>query len=495
MTHLIENPPDPSALVESLRAFGYAFDDAVCDVIDNSIAAGSRTVDVAFRWDGANSSLRVVDDGGGMTRDELIAAMRLGARSPLEERAKGDLGRFGLGLKTASFSQGRRLAVSSRVPGGELAHAVWDLDEIAETGAWSMGTSLSDVEEREVRDLIGESGTVVRWSKLDRFVGDVASADESARDAALRRVDDLTQTLSLVYSDWLRGKNRVRLRVSGNAVDPWDPFLTSHQATQELPTEHLIAARDRTLAVTGYILPHHQRLTKAEHAAAAGPQGWNAQQGFYVYRNRRLLVNGGWLGLPKMKAEEHYKLARIRVDLGNEDDHAWQIDVRKQQAVVPEALRKDLHRIARATRSRAVEVYRARGKVLRTRKSADDGAVWEMRTFRGARRFTINRKHPLVTELRTASGDAKLVTNLLHLVENTVPIVDIAMAHNDQNEEHVDPWEGVSGNARLDVARNLLALMRRSVDLETALGRLAAMEPCASQPELIGLLREELADE
>lgn len=494
MTRHIENPPDPSALVESLRAFGYAFDDAVCDVIDNSIAAGSRTVDVAFRWDGADSSLRVVDNGGGMTRDELVTAMRLGARSPLEERAKGDLGRFGLGLKTASFSQGRRLAVSSRAPGGSLAHAVWDLDVIARTGAWSMGTSLSDAEEKEVSGLIGESGTVVRWSKLDRFVGHVGSADEAARDAALRRVDDLSQTLSLVYSDWLRGRNRLRLCVSGNDVDPWDPFLTSHQATQELPAERLIAAGDRTLAVTAYVLPHHQRLTKDEHAAAAGPQGWNAQQGFYVYRNRRLLVNGGWLGLG-MKAEEHYKLARIRIDLGNEDDHAWQIDVRKQQAVVPEALRKDLHRIARATRSRAVEVYRAKGKVLRTRKSADDGAVWEMRTFRGARRFTINRKHPLVMELRTASGDTKLVTNLLNLVENTVPIVDIAMAHNDQNEEHVDPWEGVSGSARLDVAKNLLALMCRSVDLETALGRLAAMEPCASQPELIGLLREELADE
>lgn len=487
----VENPPDPSALVESLRAFGYGFVAAVCDIIDNSLGAGADSVRVDFDWDGRDSTVVVADNGSGMDAAELIRAMRLGAKSPVEIRAASDLGRFGLGLKTASFSQGRRLVVSSRRLGQPVAHAVWDLDEIARSSAWRMGLQPDPEERRRAETLLGECGTVVQWSTLDRFVGAVAATDEGARDGALRQFDELEDELAAVYSDWLQGVGRVRMEVNGNPVQAWDPFLTHHRSTQAFPTEWLPAGGGRAIPVAAFVLPHHQRLSREEHRAAGGRGGWNAQQGFYVYRNRRLLVMGGWLGLG-IKAEEHCKLARIRVDLENVDDHAWQIDVRKQQAVVPEALRSDLQRIARATRSRASEVYRSRGRVLRTTRSRDDTFVWQQRSHGGRKRFELNRRHPMVRELTTRASPG-LVTSFLRLVETTVPIVDIAMAHNEQNDEFVDPWAHVSSADLLGVAKELLTVIEPSLGRDEALRRLAVMEPCSSRPELLGLMTEKLA--
>src|SRR5439155_3815390 len=131
-------------------------------------------------------------------------------------------------------------------------------------------------------------------------------------------------------------------------------------ATQRLPTEDL-PFQARRVHVAPYVLPHVSKLDAAAHADASGSRGWNAQQGFYVYRARRLLVAGDWLGLSRMQQEEHYKLARIRVDLNNAMDEAWQIDVRKAAARIPGPLQPELNRIAQATRRRAAEAYRFRG--------------------------------------------------------------------------------------------------------------------------------------
>ena len=102
-----EAAPIPSALVNSLRAFGYALDTAVADLIDNSITAHARRIDIRFDWNSGAPRISLTDDGDGMPEIELVAALRLGAINPAELRAADDLGRFGLGLKTASFSQAR----------------------------------------------------------------------------------------------------------------------------------------------------------------------------------------------------------------------------------------------------------------------------------------------------------------------------------------------------------------------------------------------------
>ena len=107
-------PPSPKILVESMRDIGYNLNSAISDLIDNSIAANAKNIRINFEVNNESSLITVRDDGSGMSEDELICAMKFGSSDPLEERTKKDLGRFGLGLKTASFSQCRRLIVCTR---------------------------------------------------------------------------------------------------------------------------------------------------------------------------------------------------------------------------------------------------------------------------------------------------------------------------------------------------------------------------------------------
>lgn len=493
MTGIVENPPDASALVESLRAFGYGFDAAVSDLIDNSVAAAARKVDISLFWDGRDSSVAVADTGSGMAPAELFNAMKLGSRSPLEERAAGDLGRFGLGMKTASFSQCRRLTVASRTSRGRPHWAVWDLDLIAETGRWSMTREPTDRARSHVDELMTGAGTVVVWEKPDRLVGDVEVGDEWAHDAFLERAEGLIRHLGMTYCDRLAGRKSVRISVNGNAVPRWDPFLEEHAATQRLPVEHLRTVGGRKIAAQPYVLPHHSRLTAEEHSEAGGPHGWNEHQGFYVFRNGRLIVSGGWLGLG-FRREDHYKLARVRIDLDNRDDHIWHIDVRKEVARVPDVLVPDLKRIAQAVRRQAESVYRHRGKVIQRRGESDSTFVWQAKRSRGRTSYMLNRRHPIIEEL-SRSADRSLVNALLRLVEETVPINDMTLDVNRSPESVAQPFDRTSSKELVEIARSLyLVLLARTESHRLAIAQLAAMEPAASRPDLVGLIEEEFTD-
>ena len=487
-TH-VENPPDASALVESLRAFGYDFVAAVEDVIDNSISAKAEAVDVVMSWRGDESTVAIVDNGHGMSREDLHLAMRLGARSPLEQRAPDDLGRFGLGMKTASFSQARRLTVASRLASGQTSVAVWDLDVIARTGSWSMGTTAGPVAAALIEEHLPYSGTVVVWENPDRLVGDVRSDDAGARDAFFQRADALSQTLGVTYHRRLVG---VRMTVNGVTVEPWDPFLASHTKTQTLPTEHLPAGPERTIQVTGHVLPHHSALGRDQHERAGGIHGWNAHQGLFVYRNQRLIVDGGWLNL-NFRQEDHYKLARVRVDLDNRDDYDWQIDVRKERASVPDPLVADLRRVARTVRKRAEEVYRHRGTVVAGRSTADRVFVWQERKKAGRTSYRVNREHPLVRAIGRDAG-RKAIGDLLRLIEETVPIASIALQHNRDPESVGDPFVDIDKSALQSLTRRLFDVLvsEERGDRDRALRRLASVEPCLSQPDLLAHLRDQI---
>src|SRR5207245_2365312 len=168
--------------------------------------------------------------------------------------------------------------------------------------------------------------------------------------------------LGMVFHRLMMDKRPVELLINGRVVQPWDPFLAHEAATQTLPATRL-KLRRAVVEVQPFVLPHHSKIAKSTYDAVAGPRGWNAHQGFYVYRNRRLLVPGDWLGFGWAK-EEHYKLARIRVEVPNALDHDWAIDVTKSRALPPAALRDDLRRIGERTRSDAKRVYSHRGAKL-----------------------------------------------------------------------------------------------------------------------------------
>ncbi|PTX92319.1 ATP-binding protein [Opitutus sp. ER46] len=480
-------------MIESLRAFGYDLPSAIADLIDNSIFAGASTVWVDFFWAGEFSTICVTDNGTGMTEATLVDAMRPGSRNPLESRDPKDLGRYGLGLKTASFSQCRRLTVRTKVRSCQPATRCWDLAFVAFKKKWLLMREAGDEAERQLKRLSSlPQGTAVLWENMDRIVRGQSADNAAQKHLFHARINGVERHLAMVFHRFMEGKRRLKILVNDNAIDPWDPFLKNERATQQIADEKIAQLHGR-INIVPFVLPHISKLTARKHTEAAGIKGWNHQQGFYVYRNERLLVAGDWLGLPFTK-EEHFKLARIQLDIPNSMDQEWEIDVTKSKARPPDGFRDDLKRIAEATRARASEVYRHRGKVSARHSSQDFVFVWQQKIRSGKYQYRINREHPLVKHALAVHGTD--VDRLLRLIEETVPIPLLAITSSEHPDQHATPFEGSSSAEVLDTMKAVFGAMRKSsVPAVQALERIAVMEPFDRFPELVESFKETLKKE
>ncbi|CAN5858003.1 ATP-binding protein [soil metagenome] len=472
-----EIPPAPS-MVESMRAHGYTLPTAIADLIDNSIAAKSDSVLLDFLWAGADSWISVVDDGIGMTEKGLSEAMRMGSRSPLEEREPDDLGRFGLGLKTASLSQCRRLTVASKQSGSRLCVRRWDLDYLCrpDVTGWRLLRSVSPGSEERIAPLMErDRGTLVLWEVLDRSVGDARRDDRAIHNHFLRLVEDVERHLSMVFHRFLVGAHpRLTIIVNGNKLRPWDPFLVAHKASQTTPEESIaLSGYSEPVRVRGYVLPHKDRLGEEEHVRASGPAGWNAQQGFYLYRNERLIVPGSWLGLGPGRGwtqEEHYKLARIRLDVPNAMDTLWQLDVKKSSAHPPPSIAKQLTGLAQKVRQDAREVFAHRGKYGRRSKKLGLMRPWKSVSRNGVLTYRIDRQHSVIAVL-LSSIPTKYQSDVdaaLSIIEETVPIQQIWLDAAERPEGVSPPFYS-SGATRLrKIIQAAYEALRRSRKIDHA---------------------------
>lgn len=485
-----EVEPLASSLVESLRAFGYSPQAALADLVDNSITAGSKNVWIDLHWDGAGSYVTILDDGEGMSESILREAMRPGSTSPLEARKKGDLGRFGLGLKTASFSQCRLLTVRSKTEKRAAATRCWDLDYVGASRQWRLLKQAQPETEPRLSGLNKMStGTVISWEKMDRLVGGTDRDDNKAHRRFLTMIDEVEAHLGMVFHRFLsRSRGRLRLWINDRPVEPWDPYLTEH-GSEALGTER-IALRGQVMSVSPYVLPHKSRISNELHRKASGPNGWNAQQGFYVYRGDRLLVAGSWLGLPFAK-EEHYKLARIALDIPTTMDLDWDINVTKSKAVPPGLLKEHLLRIANFTRERAVAVFRHRGKLDGRSSSEPWVYFWSRVESAGRISYRINRKHPLVLAVLGDLDPSQSagVEKILRLAEETVPIPSIVVDSALRPEAHEQPFGHAKSAEVLDVMRTIYeAMVADGVKPRVAIDRLGKMEPFNQFPELVAVV-------
>ncbi|NYE38016.1 hypothetical protein F4692_003161 [Nocardioides cavernae] len=479
--------PRADALIESLRAFGYTPEAAIADLVDNSISAGARTIRIDLVWDGRDSVVTVADDGHGMSEATLYDAMRPGSRSPLEDRSTDDLGRFGLGLKTASFSQARELTVLTRTKSNGHAVRRWDLDTVAVTGEWRLlrsGPSDLDLTPDD------DAGTLVVWSKCDRLVGDVDASDSKAHDRFLQLTRRVKQHLEATFHRFLVGRGRVTMTVNGQPVIPWDPFLTDHPATQQLFSEEL-PFQGELIKVTAYVLPHRSKLTPTQADHGHGASGWNQQQGFYLYRSNRLLVQGDWLGLGFAK-DEHTKLARIAVDFPASLDHAWQVDVKKSSARTPGPLVAELRRIAKAARSRAEEVYRFRGKITASKTSQPFVVAWQQYTDRaGEIRYKVNRSHPVIVALLDSTGGRKReVEKALRFIEETVPTTLIGVSIADSLDQQPTPFGDAPKDLKPLIDFVFTDLVKDGYSADEALDRIGVIEPFSQFPQIVQAFRE-----
>jgi Histidine kinase-, DNA gyrase B-, and HSP90-like ATPase len=474
--------PDPAGLVASLSSLGYSLEAAIADLVDNSISANAKRVDVEFTWAGRESWVAVVDDGEGMTPPQLKTAMTVAARGPALARAANDLGRFGVGLKSASFSQSRQLSVASATEGNWTVRT-WDLDLVENSSEWRLLRGADEDTIELIQKLVDQrsKGTVVIWRRLKGY--DSHEIDGSDQATQKQFYAEATQTrahLGMVFARFLSGTKRLALQVSGTAVQPWDPFMRSHASVQRLPSEELPIG-DSSVRVEAFVLPSTHRMSPELYMEAAGPRGWLGQQGFYVYRRDRLILAGDWLGLYGLRREEKYNLARIAIDIPAETDVEWGVDVRKSSVVPPVPLRRHLSRLADNTRTKAAEVLRHRGQIAARTHGDPLVFAWEVRRRDGVVSCKINRQHPLVrAAVRGGEQSDAVIRALLRLLEETVPVTALRVMHETDTADDPVPFDGLGAASvgAIEVAEQIFsALVSQGRTPKDARQQLGSMQP------------------
>ncbi|MGX5716315.1 ATP-binding protein [Arthrobacter sp. MAHUQ-56] len=465
--------PDPH-LMESMRAVGYNLETAIADLVDNSITAGADRVDILFSAE-TDPYVAIVDNGSGMSALEAQNAMRLAGNSSRDARTANDLGRFGLGLKTASISQCRDLVLVTKKD-GQIHGYRWDLDYLIETQSWSL-IQLSKEEcdaLPEAEHLHGHSsGTMVLWRKLDQMeatLGDLTAG----LDTNMVRV---SRHLGLVFHRYLAGEHGRTFEIAINyrAIEGADPLLQNHKATQAGPLEK-IYIEGEMIELRPYTLPHLNRLKPADKKKAQVEGTLRDSQGFYIYREKRLVIWGTWFRIaPK---QELGKLARVRVDVPNSLDHLWALDIKKAQAVPPPAIRNRLRQVADSivAPSRRVHEYRGRQTV-----SGGIHHLWDVVDDRNAFRYEINRGHPAIVALSEhIDGDGSQVLNtLLGLLEQSFPVEDV-YNRLGQDAEH-KPAKVVEDEV-VGLAASIWSSLKGSLSPDDFVAAMLRTEPFTDHP-------------
>lgn len=471
-------PPYAPTLIESTRAIGYTLETAIADIVDNSISASASCIEIFF-FPVGDSYIAILDDGYGMDADALETAMRYGSQNPNEKRAANDLGRFGLGLKTASLSQCRTLTVISKQH-DHIEACCWDIDHVIDAHDWSL--LILDSEDinaipqiEELRKL--ESGTLVVWQNLDRLkVGELDFSRSMGK-----KMDDVRNHLSLVFHRYISGEpglKRMQIRMNNTPVEPADPFLSKRNT--QIMSDEIMNIEGSKVIVRPYILPHISNLTNDEIVALGGKDGLRKSQGFYIYRNKRLLVWGTWFRM--MRQAELSKLARVQVDIPNELDNLWTLDIKKSTAMPPEEVRNNLDSVIERLAENSKRTWVFRGK-----KETNDSIVHVWQRFKGKQGgayYTINRDHPLLEVFEGESRQVKKnIENLLKAIESELPLSSLYLDLNSDKpvENETETTIQVVGG----LLQDLLFQIPNDEGKAELLDRLSVSEPFVHYPQLI----------
>ena len=364
--HREEIIPSARRLLTSLRDLGYDFVHAVADIIDNSIAAGADHVDVTIQFDGDESWVRIADDGKGMSGAAITEAMRLGSN---RDYGSEELGKFGLGLKTASLSQGKLITVASRTSlgDGKLESRQLDLAEVEQRDRWEiLHLQENDLGSEVTEPLCGGTGTVVLWQNLDRVLNRKDPFGGWAERYLLNLAQRLDLHLGMVFGRFLSGQARrhpkLAITINGTEINPWDPFCL-HERTEYLPERELPVGRGVVLYRPFVLPPQREFSDDAAWRRSSGPLQWNRQQGFYIYRADRMIQSGGW---SRMRSpDEHTKLARSALEFWPDLDESFEINISKMRVRLPEELRDQLKPLVSFLTKRAEDRYRLSSRLDR----------------------------------------------------------------------------------------------------------------------------------
>ncbi|MEZ9594183.1 ATP-binding protein [Shewanella sp. 10N.261.52.F9] len=479
-------PPRASALLESLRGMGYSIETAIADVIDNSISAQAENISITFHWAHNQSYIAILDDGNGMNEANLEKAMKLGEISAISKRKEDDLGRFGLGLKTASFSQCRSLTVSSITKESGFQCFRWDLDLLASQtdGSWLLIEGPIEQDKFKQEPLIKQNrGTLVLWDRLDR-----AFPSNITEQYFLDAIDSVQKHLSMIFHRFIEDAD-ISISINNHKISSWDPFAKGHLA-KTWATSSTKLVNGNGARIECHVLPKLEMLTTKEAKELEGVNGWKEHQGFYVYRNKRLLVPGSWLRLGdshQWKQDDINSLVRIQLDIGNLCDEEWKVDIIKSKVTPPHSIRESLVRYASEARKRAQQTNKRNITRNLNISELTQASIWNCTSDN---HYVIDRQHVAVVALNEQLSNIAPLSLLLSLIEKQRPIQ--RMWVNEPSEElKAKPISEPSREMHelLKVMyKNMIS--RKGMSHSEAIRKLNETSPFQQYPELISKLEE-----
>ena len=477
MSILIENAPSPDVLMNSMRSIGYSFKTALADIIDNSISAKAKNINIDFPISNSNLYISILDDGNGMDDKELFNAMKYGSNR--DEYGKEDLGRFGLGLKSASLSQCKVLTVLSK-KNGSINGYQWDLDEVIKSKKWTC-KKLSDEELKllpNVSKLVNlKEGTLVIWQNFD-----VAEKRSDGFTSAYisDQLEIASNHLRLVFHRFI--EKGLSIFFNGHKIEPIDPFLEKHPKTDiKTPTPFCaIKGRpDSEIIVQSFILPHQNDLSQEDIEKLGGMDEIRDGQGFYIYRNNRLIIYGTWFRLSSQNlSAELYKYGRIKVDIPNSLDDMWEIDIKKQNAVIPKQILNLLKRKVADVKRASTTKNEKRTKLT---YGDDSNKIWNKGLSRDQKDlYYINSKSEFVLNFLNSfdnDKDRAKVLRFIDVISSSIPYDDIYNSVCNKKTERELTEEQLDSLITMGI--NLYEQIKsiRQCDEKTALEALCSSEP------------------
>ncbi len=444
----IENPPRANYLMGSMRFMGYSFCDAIADVIDNSISAGAKNIRVLFpKTPDENPYVGILDDGSGMSDKELLNAMCYGSQSNERERAENDLGRFGLGMKSASLSQCKKMTVVSRKKNKACAFR-WDYDEVSKKsngGKWYvLKLSEGEITElpcyEEISNL--DSGTLIVWEDFDVITK--ANGGQVFQPLTRHR-DELLDHLALVYHRFMK-EDKIKFFVNYAEITPLDPFLESRSTLSHSTIKQPLKdsnGKIHYIYITPYKLPFVTSMSNEEQKLIGGAENMNKMQGYYIYRGKRLIKYGTWFGIAR---HEVSKYGRVKVDIPNSMDDIWKVDVMKKSATIPPELAKLLEKTIVELIDKSTKQTEFRGRKV-TKDKEKQIYVWDrLEARKGFYSYSINRNNYFIQAvLQGLPDDQKSkVEMMLKEIERNIPIHQMHLDHDVNKIEPESDKEDIS---------------------------------------------------
>ena len=422
MSKGIENSPSPSVLMNSMRAIGYTFKTALADIIDNSISAGAKNVHIFSPINDDDLFISVLDDGDAMSSVDLFNAMKYGSD---REYSASDLGRFGLGLKSASLSQCRVLTVVSKL-GNEISSYRWDLDYVSAIKRWDcLELEKEEIDSLPTIELLKkqEKGVLVIWQNFDMAY---KKNDGKVREYIADEIDETESHIRLVFHRFMSSNlKHVNIYINNDLLKPIDPFLEDHPKTDSRKVSE-ISLRGQVIKVQPYILPHQSDLDVEDIDKLGGIESLRKNQGFYIYRNDRLIIYGTWFRLSSSNiSPELLKYGRIKVDIPNTLDDVWDIDIKKQNATIPKQILTNLKKAVSDVCSRSKEKTSKRTKLTLEK---DDSRIWNKYLSKnGKESYSVNKESSFIKKFLDDfdDKDKSKILNLIDIISSNIPYDDI----------------------------------------------------------------------